>query len=272
MTDEIDRRPPPRPRKLETLWQAYLYWDEFMQMRKRHTLRLSSIDRDKSKMDDGFERDILENIEPFIGLAEKGLAAQGKTAGPIWDWLTGIKGIGDHTAAKLLAQFDDPSRYETVSKFWTFAGLGLYDGKIQVCTKGEKSSYNRRLKSECYLVAENFVRQQTTVYVDIYYEEKEYQRRQHPAPLCRKCGAEAAQKSLSWYCPKCGARAADRHIAYTPAHLDARAKRKMVKIFLSHLWVKWREYEGLPVSLPWVFRPGGHDLAHYMPPGEAAAE
>jgi hypothetical protein len=36
------------------------------------------------------------------------------------------------------------------------------------------------------------------------------------------------------------------------------ARRKMVKIFLSHLWVTWRKMEGLPVTKPYVFSVLGH--------------
>lgn len=31
------------------------------------------------------------------------------------------------------------------------------------------------------------------------------------------------------------------------------ARRKMIKIFLSHLWVQWRKIEGLPVTRPYIF-------------------
>ena len=41
-------------------------------------------------------------------------------------------------------------------------------------------------------------------------------------------------------------------------HIHNMASRKMVKIFLSHLWLKWRECDGLPVSDPWIIAIGGH--------------
>jgi hypothetical protein len=34
-------------------------------------------------------------------------------------------------------------------------------------------------------------------------------------------------------------------------HLDARARRKTVKLFLSHVWAKWCEIEGLPITDPY---------------------
>ncbi len=44
------------------------------------------------------------------------------------------------------------------------------------------------------------------------------------------------------------------------------ARRKMVKIFLSHLWEKWRKVEGLPVTKPYIFSVKGH--SDYIAPPE----
>lgn len=246
----------PKLRKRAYLWQAYLRWNELMQMRKRHLLRLSAIERGASEMSDTFERDIIDELNPKVDDAQSTMIAEGELAGPIWDWLVGIKGIGDHTAAKLLALFNDVAMFPTVSKFWRFSGWAVIDGEIDYCKKGEKSPYNRRLKAECFLVAENFVLQQTPVYVDIYYEEKERQRQLHPVPICSECGTVAVQRGQSWVCPEC--KANKRDINFTPLHLDYRAKRKMIKIFLQHFWLKWREFEGLPVSGPYVQDILGH--------------
>jgi hypothetical protein len=45
------------------------------------------------------------------------------------------------------------------------------------------------------------------------------------------------------------------------------ARRKMVKIFLSHLWSTWRKMEGLTVVKPYIFDIGGH--SNYIEPPEA---
>jgi len=245
-----DKRPDPKPRKNPHLWQAYLWWDELMQMRKRHTLRISSIEKGKSNLDAQFERDMMEHVQldTLVCHAKKEMIAFGRTIGPIWDWFTSIKGVGDHTAAKILAQFDDVGKFATVSKFWRFAGWAVVDGRIDRCEKGKVSPYNRRLKSECYLLAESFIKQQTPLYVDIYYEEKERQRRRHPVTECRECG-------IPW--EECKHHKA-HHKQYNDGHLHHRAMRKMIKIFLSHLWLKWREFEGLPVSEPYVQAILGH--------------
>ena len=51
---------------------------------------------------------------------------------------------------------------------------------------------------------------------------------------------------------------------HTKDHLHKMAKRYAGKIFLQHLWVKWREIEGLSVTQPWVIAHGGHE--HYIEP------
>lgn len=44
------------------------------------------------------------------------------------------------------------------------------------------------------------------------------------------------------------------------------ARRKMIKIFLSHIWVQWRKIDGLPVTKPYAFDIQGH--SNYIKPPE----
>lgn len=43
-----------------------------------------------------------------------------------------------------------------------------------------------------------------------------------------------------------------------PAHIDAMASRYAVKMFLSHLYEKWREFEGLPLAEPYMIAIKNH--------------
>jgi predicted RNA-binding Zn-ribbon protein involved in translation (DUF1610 family) len=258
--EKIDRRPDPKPRRYPHLWQAYLLWDELMQQRKRHLLRIASIEAGKSNLDADRERYYMERLglEAHLAEAERELADEGELVGPIWAEFTGIRGIGDHTAAKILASIDNIASFDSVSKLWRFAGWAVIDGAIDRCAKGIKAPYNRRLKSEFWLAASNMVRAQTPGYMTIYYGEKDRQRELYPVPVCSTCGAQAKLSGKgeehSWKCPnRCGAA-----IRFTPGHIDLRAKRKMVKILIQHLWVRWRTLEGLAVSDPWVIAHGGH--------------
>lgn len=47
-------------------------------------------------------------------------------------------------------------------------------------------------------------------------------------------------------------------VEMTGLHVDKRAKRRVVKLFLSHLWHVWREMEGLPVTKPYPIDVLGH--------------
>ena len=276
MTANQDTEIKLKPRKRPLLWQAYLHWDELVEMRKRHTNRLSAITRGASNLDATFERNVMEHmqIDTLLNYAEKTMVGCGKvTAGAIWPWITGIRGLGaGGLAAQLIAQIDDIGNYPNVSKLWRFCGYGLYEywqtpgGKIvaplvgwqvdpedkrkRIRVRPEPSPnwtivripdrgvtgwllpYNRRLKSVCYLVTDQFIKQQTPAYVDFYYAAKEEERRLHP--------------DLSLM------------------HTHRRAMRKTTKLFLQHLWSVWREAEDLPVTLPYAHAILGH--TNYVAP------
>lgn len=228
--ETTDARPEPKPRKHAHLWQSYLLWDELMRMRQRHNLRISAAERGKSNMDAQLEQDFIDHLQLDANLAhaKAQMINYGKATGPIWDWLTNIKGLGaGGEAAKLLAQIDDVGNFDTVSKLWRFAGYAVMDGKAERRTSGEKAHYNARLKAICYMIADQFIRQQTPGYVDIYYAEKARQRELHPEP------ETIGGKKL-----------------YTDGHIHNRAWRKMIKEFLKDLWLEWRRLEGLPVTEP----------------------
>lgn len=233
--------PEPKPRKHPHLWQTYLWWDELTKMRMRHDQRISAVERGVSNMDAQFERDMLEHLQldEQIDYARKAMIRYGKAVGPIWDASTSIKGFGGRLAASMLAQIDDIGRFDTVSKLWRFAGWAVIDGKREHNVKGNTSHYNRRLKAICHLVAEQFVRHQTPGYVDVYYAEKARLRKLYPEPV-------KAPKGSAW------------PYLYTDSHIDRMARRKMIKLFLSHLWVMWRTYEGLPTRNPYAHEYLGH--------------
>jgi hypothetical protein len=227
-----DKRPPARPRRHARLWQSYLWWRELMLMRQRHTLRIVASERGKSQMDADFERTMMETIGLDAALEDvrKTMISAGHELGPVWEWVTAIKGLGaGGLAAQLLALIDDIALCDTVSALWRYAGLGVVDGHAEKNARGEKAHFNARLKGVCYNIAVSFIKAQTPLYVDIYYEEKRRQRALHPEP--EKVNGKNA---------------------FSDAHIHNRAWRKMVKIFLQHLWVTWRRAEGLPVSEPYA--------------------
>lgn len=246
-----DQRPPAKPRKHPQLWQAFLMWDELVEMRKRHELRLTSIERGKSNMDATMEEAFLEAtaLDTLVNSYKRQMVSFGTTVGPVWDWMTSIKGLGEGgMAAQLLAQVDDITSFTNVSKLWRFCGQAVIDGASERGSKGEKSHYSRRLKALCYLIGDQFIRQQTSGYIEIYYAEKARLRELHPEPEANDGNGPWKQK-------------------WTPAHINAMARRKMVKIFLQHLWLTWRQSEGLPTNEPYAIAHLGH--ADMIAPFEA---
>ncbi len=130
-----------------------------------------------------------------------------------------VKGISFTLAAKVVSLIDI-ERANNVSSLWRYAGYSVVDGKRERMHKGEKSHYNRRLKTACFQVAQSFIISGSP-YRRIYDEAKEYYVNNRP----------------DW----------------TKTHRHLAAMGKCVKIFLSHLWIEWRKLEGLPTNQPYVF-------------------
>jgi len=251
--------------KLINLWQDYLWYNEILEMRKRHLLRISAIERGVTRMDKQTEIDRMEFLRLDIHKSEFGilLANSGKTAGPIWEWIISIKGLKSGLlAAQLLAQIDDIALSPTIASLWRFCGYAVFEGKAEPkasfqAPQDEKAGkhYNGKLKGVCYNIAESFIKQQTPVYVDIYYAEKLRQRELHPIAICRKCQIECTikvskrkgKKIKTFICPNNELHVKD----FSDQHLHYRGIRKMMKAFLKDLWLEWRKADGLDIGNEW---------------------
>lgn len=143
----------------------------------------------------------------------------------IYEHLSAVKGIGPILAAKLISMIDI-ERATTVSALWRYAGYAVIDGERERPTKGEKLHYNKRLKTAVYLVGRQFLMCDSP-YRRIYYTAKDKYETTRP----------------DW----------------TPKHRDLAARRRMVKVFLNHLWDRWRRLEGLPTRALYVQEHLGHD-------------
>lgn len=254
-----------KPRKHPYLWQSYLWYSEFLELRKAHLLRISAIKRGDSSMSLEFEQIWMEST----GLTEdknnlgKALANNGSLVGPIWEWINSIKGLkAGLLPAQLVAQIDNIENFETVSKLWRFCGYAVFDDKAEPRGKFEAPHdeyvgrhYNGRLKGVCYNIADTFIKCQTPYYVDIYYAEKIRQRELHPVAICRKCQTECEIKTKKikgkkvqvFRCPNNVGHVKD----FSNDHIHYRAIRKMMKAFLKDLWLNWRKVEGLEITEEW---------------------
>jgi hypothetical protein len=146
---------------------------------------------------------------------------------PIVQQMYQVRGIGLTLAAKVVAMVDI-EKADTVSALWRYAGYAVIDGQREYPKKGEKLAYNKRLKCTLYLVGTSFLRSGSP-YRKIYDKAKE----------------RYSQTKIDW----------------TPMHKHRAAQRIMIKVFLSHLWERWRKLEGLPTRELYVQEKLGHE--HY---------
>lgn len=143
----------------------------------------------------------------------------------IVEHMCGVKGIGKILAARLVSMIDI-SRSPHVSSLWRYAGFGVdEEGRADRPRKGQKRKDNKRLKVACHVVAMSFLKLNSP-YRKIYDDARVYYE----------------------------ANRAD----WTKMHQHRAAIRKMMKVFLQHLWLRWRQLEGLPISEPYVAERLGH--------------
>jgi hypothetical protein len=160
-----------------------------------------------------------ESIEQELDRDLKGLAADYE----IIEHMVSVRGLGFILAAKVVAMIDI-TRAENPSSLWRYAGYGVVDGKAERLRKGEKAHFNKRLKTTCYLVGSSFLKTGSP-YRDVYDSAREYY-----------------EANRDW----------------EKGHIHNAAMRKMIKLWLSHLWDRWRRLEGLPVTEPYVKTRLGH--------------
>lgn len=119
----------------------------------------------------------------------------------------------------------DIHRCDTVSALWRYTGYGVVEGQRERPTKGERLHYNARLKTTLYLVATSFMRCGSP-YRAIYDSSKAYYEANRPE--------------------------------WTKGHIHAASLRRMIKVFLVHLYMRWRTLEGLEARALYVHERLGH--------------
>lgn len=142
----------------------------------------------------------------------------------IWGWLKKQKGIKETLAAKLVSRIDI-NLTPRVSNLWSLAGFSVVNGHAPKLEQGKKRTWDGRLKAACWLVARSFMLCNSPYRVH-YDKAKEKFQAAHP----------------DW----------------TKLHIHRAATGKMIKFFLSDMWIAWRELEGLPVSDPYPVAILGH--------------
>lgn len=211
--------------------------------------------------------DMIEQLKEM----EKGLVKEAKQYlkhHPVWPWLKNVKGLGPALAAQLLGYINDIGRFDTVSRLWRYSGLGVTDGKADCMRKGQKARYNPKIKALMYNIGTSFLKTKSP-YSRIYYEAKtKYQHARQDQRIQAVTGdnldiiREKRHDEKEWpkYLAATIKLAKEKEMPepWTDNRVHLAALRKMEKIFLAHLWQKWREFEGLPTRKEYVFEYMGH--------------
>lgn len=176
-------------------------------------------------------------------------------AHPAYDWFSKVKGVGDLNIGKVLSLIDI-ERASMVSKLWRYAGFSVDQGSAERQQKGKKLHYNKMLKSMCWRLGKSLIRAKGEYYKFYLEQKKAYEKRfkEEGREIISATNLPKDEKG----------RKSETDEFFALGHLDMMAMRKMIKLFLSHLWMKWREAEGLYVTKPYVHAIKGH--ADYRPP------
>jgi len=151
-------------------------------------------------------------------------------------------------------------RFHSVSALWKYAGMSTesycidckktLDDNVKSCThcgstnigrrapkrrRGQKVTWSPKLRSVCRNIGKSFVMVTSSQYRPYYDENKEFYNRKDP------------------------------HLS--DGHRDARARRKTVKLFLSHLFEMWHRVKGLEPPKSYAEEKLGH--VHHIPPPES---
>ena len=193
----------------------------------------NNLDKEEEKfveklMELGF--DTKKKEKEYKALVEKTVIKE-----PIWtEFLEHLKGTGMLSTAILVYFFNYCSGINYVSSLWQYSGYGFdnENGEIQKHKKGETSSFNPKLKMFMYRIGDCFIKHRTPLYRDIYDKEKARQ-------------VKMMEEKTGNYPSRLG-------------HADMRARRKMIKVFLEHYFVKCKRIIGEEVKKPYQFDKLGH--------------
>ena len=159
-------------------------------------------------------------------------------------------------------------RFPTPSKLRKFAGL--VPGLRKVA--GKKLEYNDELKMMLWRLGGSFLKSRNK-YAQFYDRYKQYLLDSFkgkgikvvPTPLgryCKVCDKEVNMKA-ALHCPICNEKLSlkqEPEGVIFEGHVHLMAQRRMMQLFLNHLWVVWREAEGLPLREPYPMEHGHSGL------------
>ena len=158
---------------------------------------------------------------------------------PDYKWMSELYGMGPYCLALFLDKVDI-EKARTVSSLWRFCGLAVFNGKRQGMVKGQKRDYCSVLKAAVlqHIGQMTLIRCRVEPYYSLYLKSKEYYQGIYPK--------------------------------WTKLHLHLAARRHMAKIYLEHLWRRWRTEHNLPARDIYVIERLGHTT--YIPSRDPGAD
>jgi len=188
-------------------------------------------------------------------------------AHPAYPWFRLVKGIGLENVAKIIGLVRIEPEYkedgtempyaDTISALWSFAGYGVENGKAPKRKAGDKLLYNSQLRSMCWRVGGSLMKAKGKFY-DYYLTQKEC--------YAIRFQNEGIKIVPAIQLPKIDGKKQEGNGFISEGHIHNMALRKMIKLFLACLWLKWREGAGLPITAPYAIDQLKHN--HYIKPEE----
>lgn len=264
-------------------------YDGLQRQRIAASNRADAIRSGKDKGDAAMYESLSERMKDLEGEIASGFKAEVKDH-PMGGWLLAVRGIGPTMAAKVIGFIGDIERFSTASKLWRYAGLGVvprcnecnawideiatdtgsyFPDVCQSCgstdhrmvaermIRGRKAHFDPRFKTMLHNLAEGLIRANSP-YRQIYDDAYEYYMNNRPEwAVCQDCELPVPQCKD----PEKHGKPSYRSIrgkGWSTGRVHLAARRKMVKIFLSHVFEAWRRIERLPLPELYVFAVLGH--------------
>jgi hypothetical protein len=231
--------------------------------------RSSSMTAELDEKDKEFLASVSAGLDHVERVAEKELKRHLRGY-PIYEqWLTKQPGIGTKISGVIVAAVNI-ERCETVSQLWAYCGLSVVEGHSQRRVKGQKANYNPWLKSKLIKVmGDNLIRysklDEDGTYVRSttkkpierteawrhFYDDYKHRKQSMRVPVCMACdGKGKVEKKKK--CANCEGTGGPAPWGKSDGHRHNAARRYMVKQFMQELWMKWREIEGLEITVPYA--------------------
>ena len=218
---------------------------------------------------------------------------------PIWtEFMKHIRGIGPTLAGGIIGYTYKPmnskcpaapkhktcaceqsiERFNNISKYHAYAGYHVVNGQAPRRQRNVKSNWNSKFRSHMWNVGGSFIKQpeEKSFYRSIYTKEKlkaGFIRTPNgwdmPQEVREQWIAKGVGQTKNIQSKLEKGEEISNEKDAVKGHLDARARRKAVKLFLSHVWLKWRELEGLPITDPYPMTKMGGKHTGLITPDDA---